>query len=519
MEYTVWTMSLARKIFSNTAWQVIGKLLWAVLGVVSLKFVTNYLSPSVYGEYTIIYDYTALFAIVADFGLFTIAVREMAHVHDNKEKVSAILGNVLSIRTVLAIISLGIGALVAYVIPTYSGSQIPYGVLIIAAATVMALISGTMSSVLQFYLRMRWATVALTLGKIITVGYIALTVLVLYPNDPTAGFPHLLLAWIYGGSITLIITFWAANKLVPVRFRFDKLFWKDVLIKALPYGTALVLGTIYFRMGTISLSLFNMKEQAGFYGVPFRVLEILQIIPHYFMNSVLPVLTISLTVSRERSSRIVRYCINALTALGLPIIVGGFFLAWPITAAVSSPQFLSRRLADGTVLYGSDVALKLLLCAVMFMYLYVVLSYALVAMGRQKEILKVNAVAVTCNIILNFTLTPRMGFMGAALSALITELIIFVQLVYKIRPHLSNVWDSTFVLKTTFSSLCMGLFLWLTSDFVNSQLASKGLFVMIPAGAVVFGIVMLGTRAITSEMWGLLKSRGAKKDTGGVDGV
>ena len=121
--YSIFRMSVARKIFSNTVWQVAGKVVVAVLGIVSIKFITNYLTRSEYGEYTTIYDYTALFAIIADFGLFTIALREMAHDEKSTEK---IIGNVLSIRTTLAVFALGIGILAAYLIPAYQRKRNPF---------------------------------------------------------------------------------------------------------------------------------------------------------------------------------------------------------------------------------------------------------------------------------------------------------------------------------------------------------------------------------------------------------
>jgi hypothetical protein len=39
----------------------------------------------------------------------------------------------------------------------------------------------------------------------------------------------------------------------------DKEYWKEVLIKALPYGIALLLAQLYFRTGTVMMSLFGLK--------------------------------------------------------------------------------------------------------------------------------------------------------------------------------------------------------------------------------------------------------------------
>ncbi|MEK7523849.1 MAG: polysaccharide biosynthesis C-terminal domain-containing protein, partial [Patescibacteria group bacterium] len=495
---------LVRKIFSNTAWQIFGKVVTAALGIISIKLITNYLSRSTYGEYTTIYDYTALFAIVADFGLFTIAVREMAH-NNKKEMVEKIVGNVLSLRTFLAVVSLGLGVVVAVILPAYHGSHIPYGVLIVSIATVITLIAGTMSSVLQFFLRMQWASISLIVGKIITVAYIVVTILYVFPNNPEAGFPHLLLAWIFGGLATIIITYVATSSLAHIRYQFDFSFWKTVLIKALPYGLALVLGSIYFRMGTITLSLLNMKDQVGYYGVPIRFLEILQIAPHYFMNSVLPILTMSLAISIERSARIIRYALSALFALALPLFAGGYLLAWPLTAAVSSPDFLTHRTATGVLIPGSDIALKILLAAMIFTYLHVAMSYALVAMGKQTELLWINAVAVAVNVIANFVLVSKFGFIGAAMSAVAAEITVCVLAAWRLRKRIRSIWDFAFIGKTFVATIMMSLVLWLTTDRLNALLFTKSLFILVPLGGTVFIFGMFLTRAVSKEMFQLLR--------------
>lgn len=490
---------------------MLGKVVTAILGIVSIKYVTNYLDTETYGEYTTIYDYAAMFAIIADFGLFTIAVREMAH-SPEKNMIQKIVGNVLSIRALLAILSLGLGVAIAMWIPSYRDTHIPWGVLIVSIATIITLVSGTMSSVLQFHLKMQWTSIALIVGKIVTVAYILLSILWLFPTNPSAGFAHLQIAWIFGGIFTLIITYFACNAVIPISFQFDFSFWKSVLIKALPYGLALVLGTIYFRMGTIILSLLKdsdstgfFKEQVGYYGVPLRFLEILQIVPHFFMNSVLPVLTLRLKDSIQGAAHIIKNCLNALFALALPILIGGYLLAWPITAAVSSPDFLTRRDSLGNLIWGSDIALQILLVGMLLIYLHVALSYTLVAMGRQIELLWINLIAVIINISLNLVLAPRYGFAGTSVSVVITELVMLIALYIRTSKRIHQIWDVSFFAKTIFSGTCMGLVLWLIAEPLNNALYTKSLLILIPVGAIVYGICMLATKAISKEMLQIIR--------------
>jgi len=69
-------MSLSIKVFSNTFWQVFGRLFTALVGVISIKLITSALPTSVYGMYTTLFELIGFFAIIADFGLYTICVQQ-----------------------------------------------------------------------------------------------------------------------------------------------------------------------------------------------------------------------------------------------------------------------------------------------------------------------------------------------------------------------------------------------------------------------------------------------------------
>jgi O-antigen/teichoic acid export membrane protein len=94
-------MSLARKILSNTASQVAGRFATAFLAVVVVKILTVYLGQSGYGQYATIYEFLAFFGAFADFGIFTIAVREMSRKGlTNKSSLETRLHFVLCLRLV-----------------------------------------------------------------------------------------------------------------------------------------------------------------------------------------------------------------------------------------------------------------------------------------------------------------------------------------------------------------------------------------------------------------------------------
>ncbi|MBT6143263.1 oligosaccharide flippase family protein [bacterium] len=159
-------MNLSRKIFSNTFWQVFGRLVTALVGVISIKLITNSMTTSAYGMYTTLFELVGFFAIMADFGLYTICVQQMAEKKHSQEK---ILANVLSIRLVLIVVTLGLASIAIPLIPKYADTLIAKNVALVSLTTSFALAAGTISSLLQYRLKMIWFSVAQILGKIVTV--------------------------------------------------------------------------------------------------------------------------------------------------------------------------------------------------------------------------------------------------------------------------------------------------------------------------------------------------------------
>ena len=78
---------VARKILFNTLSQFLGKAIIGVFGIITVKILTAYLGKAGYGFYKSIFEFMAFFGIIADFGLYTIGVREMSKTPENESKI------------------------------------------------------------------------------------------------------------------------------------------------------------------------------------------------------------------------------------------------------------------------------------------------------------------------------------------------------------------------------------------------------------------------------------------------
>ncbi|MBD3270046.1 oligosaccharide flippase family protein [Candidatus Peregrinibacteria bacterium] len=515
----------ARKILFNTGVQVAAKVIVGLFAVVILKLLTTYLGKTGYGFYKSIFEFLALFAIVADLGLFTIGVREMSK---DREKEAMVLGNLMSIRTIVIVLMAIVAVIAAIFMPAFQGNIGPIAVAMAGLATIFAILTGTISSALQVHLKMEWNSIASILGKLVTLGYMLFVIFVWFPhscdvdsiqflssngscNISENNFLQLLVAAIIGNFVMAAVTFFATRKIVKVTYRFDFKFWKDVIWKALPYGIALVLNQVYFRIGSIMLLNMRGPDAVAIYTAPLTILEAAGIIPLYFMNSILPFLTRALQQKDGSHKKIIQYSFDFLMMTALPIVAGTIVLAYQFIAIVSTKEFLSR-LSEG--FYGSDIILQILIFALLFSFLNGLFGYMLVASNHQDKLLWRNLVGALITIVLTWLLIPILDERGAAIANVITEIYITVVSFWlakryvKFKLNLKTFW------KICLSTAIMATTLYFAKDFVLNFFGVESLIKQVIAvtglvgfGAAIYFGVMLLTRGLTPEMINMIRKR------------
>lgn len=454
-------MSTVRKILSNTAVQVLGRAIMAGASIVILRLITGFFSTAEYGMYASIYEFLAFFAIVADLGLFTIAVREMSK---TPERRSFIVQNLFTMRFCLAIgtmlLAIASGfALAAVGHPSFSGNYIPVGIAIASIGVFFTILQGIVSSVLQVELKMQHATMGIVLGKLITLAWMIAVIRYFYvDNVSAAAFYQLMVAGVVGNAFALAYNWFYARRYAELRLAFDWDYWREIFRTSLPYGLAIILNMVYFRVDTVMILFLKDEATVAFYGPAMRILEILSMVFVYFMNSVLPQLSQAVQKGGELLKRTLELSMAFLIIMGVPILVGTYLLAYPVIAFISNNPELLSDAASGH--YGSDAALQLLAFAMFFAYINSLFIYSLIASNRQNHLLWINGSAALFNVVANFYAISMFSFRGAAFTSVITELYILVVAWLMVRKHLPFVYDGKLLAKVVASAGVMGVVIW-----------------------------------------------------------
>ncbi len=483
-------MSLAKKILGNTFIQFFGRIITALLAVISVKLITYYLGVEGYGQYTTVYEFVGLFAIIGDLGLYTIAIREMAEKEDEIQK---IYSNTLTMRvifTTIIMLLVGIGGMF---IPQYQGTLIPSGIWICTLVVWLNLFFSIITSILQYHLKMHKATIALILGKI--MGLVGVAYAVFFLKDKTLGFYTVIGSGILAHGVMALIALRYAKKYVDIKYVIDWDYWKYLIKKAWPYGLALVLSTIYFKVDVTLLSLLRDQKEVGFYGVPLRMVEVLVVLPLFFMNSVLGPMTKAIRESKEKLQKIFTLSLQFLLTIAVPIFLLIIFFSSDLIRIISSSDFL----ANGGE-YGSDSVLILLTIALIISFFSTLCSFTLVAFNQQKKVLAVNSVGAFFNIFTNLYFIPIYGFMGAALTSIASQVIILFASIYLLQKTHKFHYDFNMILKTIFSGICVYFSLYYFIPLVSNYNSLMQIIFSAIVGGIIYFISLFSLNVFNIKM-------------------
>lgn len=414
-------MPTTKNVLINTFSQFLGKVGTVIASLVVVKIVASY-GTEFYGNYVTAYEFLAFFGIIADAGLFAIAVRDITRAKEHPE---FIFGNILTMRLGLIFLVTIIAGLLAQLIPNYP-DIVKLGIWITGLSMALTIVAGTLSAILQARMKIYWFSGSLFFGKVILAALIALLA---YQVKPENLFYSFLWAGVISNFIFASLVFFFARREINISLKFDQAYWLKTLKESLPYGLALILQTLYLRVDLILISIILGAHAIGLYGISARIMESFLILGVFFGQAILPKLSHKEN-DQDHANQTLYWGAEKLLIFALPIVIGSFFFAKDIVLILSNHEFVS-----GTAFLGADVILKILIPTVFFAFFNQLFSFALVSKSAQNFLLIVNAGALALNLVLNLTFLPQYGLIAAAASTVFCEILVFGALFWKIRQH------------------------------------------------------------------------------------
>lgn len=464
-------MSLTAKIAYNTAIQAIGKTFSVAFGVLSVALLTRYLGTAGYGNYITVIAFVQFFGVVADMGLYMISIKRIS---PSGTDVDHIFGNIFTLRLVSALFFVGLAPLVVLFFPY--PAIVKTGVLVVTGMNLFVALNQLLVGLYQKELTMFRASAGEVLGKLLTLGIVALAVIwhqSLY---------CILFAFVFGAFFNLLLSLLFARKFVRLRLRFDWPVWLGVLKESWPIAVTIALNIIYFRADTIMLAIFKTQEVVGIYGAGYKVLEVLIAFPAMFAGLLMPLITRAYADGdHERFTTTLQRGFDFLALIALPMVAGTFILAHPL-----------MRLIAGKGFELSGSVLRILIFATGSIFFGVLFGNTVVAIGRQRKAIPLYAAVAGASLVGYGLLIPRFSVWAAACVTVATELTItigsFLIVWSATRIHLSLKQFG----KTLVAVLVMAAVLWVFRGW--------NLFLVAALGAVTYVAALFAVGGLNRTM-------------------
>lgn len=392
-------MSAVRTLVRNAGALTAARGVTALLTLAVTIYLARVLEPSAYGMLSWALAYMSYFTLVSDFGLSVYGQREVAR---HRGRLQELVGHILALRFVL----------VPFIFAAYLGLLLlldkpPLFKAVVAVQGVGLL--GTALTLEWAYLGLERMGVLAVRNVLVAVLTLAGVLLLVREPDQVVLAAAAMAGSLVLGSLWLLLTY--RRDFGRPRLRFDRAAWLVMLGPVLPIAAAHALAAININMDQLMLGVLRTDQEVGWYGASYRLLLAAMIPSQILLQTFLPSISAAFgdTESmRERS----RMFSTALFVVGLPVAAGG---------ALFAPELIGLFGAD----YAPAVpAFSLLMGFAAVQYASIGFGTSLIAWDRQRLYMVALLGGAIANVVLNLTLIPSYGILGAAVATLSSEVVV-----------------------------------------------------------------------------------------------
>lgn len=397
----------ARRVLANTAYRAAADIGSKLISIAFFVVLARKLGESGFGVFVLGLTLAAVLTVLADFGQDLVLTREVAR---DRSRVDEYFTNTVAVKLAAAAPLILLAAVVTSLLGTDSDTRAV--LLLLSVALVAERLASTCFAVYQAYEQLVYVPVVIITQRALTAafGIAALA----------AGADVVAVAAIYLGCAVVALglsVFLLRRRVVRPRFVLVPRSWPALVAAAAPVGVASVFSLLLFRVDTAILAFLDSAAAVGAYGAAFRLFEATLFLSWAVRTAVYPVLARLSATSRPTFGDVFDRAIKLVVALTLPLSIGAAILAEPIIDLVYGKEY------DNAVR-----PLAILAPAIVLYSVAEVSGGLLVARDRQRATAIANGAVAVLNLALSLVLISRYSLDGAAVAALVTQLVLMAGL-------------------------------------------------------------------------------------------
>lgn len=460
------------------------RLLALASGLYTGPLLARHLGPARFGQLTLIFAVGSIVGVLVDGGLPTLVVRDGPTLpQDRRNAWYATVWQVRWYTATTAAIGMGV---VVWALPL--DPVLTWGLLLIAAGIPLGAAAGMAAGTFLADLDPRRTALGELANRVAWI--IVVTLVVVLGGGVVMSVGASVLAASVGAVTLLALR-------TPVSRRPRDADAARLLRRAAPLAALPLLGLIYSRSDTVVLAVIRGDHAVGIYGLTYRVVDLIMGLTAVAGSVLLPKL------SEQRAPLLRRWEYRAaqqwlVLAFG-PLALAIAILAPTVLRLFGGAQYLEA----GAGLLAPPVTLAVLMGVVILMLPAMANGALMLAEGMERQLIRHFLVSIVINLSLSLLLIPRLSYLGAALSTLLSEGFVVAYSSWALRQRLGpmHLWRplrpivAGLLAGSVAAAIVLATFGW--SSSLQGQVGS------LIAGAIAF-VGVLATRPSASVLADML---------------
>lgn len=394
-----------KSIKVNAILNAIRQCIAILYGMFTIPYVSRILGSDGYGKINFSMSLVNYFILFAGLGISTYAVREGARLRDDYKALQRFINEIFSINIISSILSLAILFLLCINVKKLDS----YGdIILILAIQIIFITLGTdwINVIFEDYL---YTTI-----RIIIVYFVSFFILVAFVKRSE---DYLMYAVVVASNkiiSNIINMFYIRRRYVRPKITIHTHFKTHIIPLLVLFFNALTI-SIYVDSDKTMLSIFISDSITGIYSVAVNIYVVIKTLVNAMTGVALPRLSKYLGENDTKSyNTMLSKMFHALLMIVLPCSIGLFFLSEKIILILSGNGFISGA-----------TSLKILAISLIFGTLsYCVVYAVLIPHKMEGKCFVASITSAVVNVILNFILIPIFSLNGAAVTTLISEIVV-----------------------------------------------------------------------------------------------
>lgn len=396
-----------------------------IFPLITFPYISRVLQMENYGKISFVNSIISYFSLIAALGINNYAVREGAGLRENKKEFNDFANQIFTINIITTIISY----ILLFLVYVFWDKLHSYTSLIIVCSFNIIFATIGVEWIYTIYEDYLYITLRRIIIQIISL----ILMFLLVKNKEDYIIYSGITVFALGGAN--IFNFIHSRKYVKLKITKNPKFKKHILTMFILFCNAIMI-SIYVNCDVTIIGVFKSDSDVGTYEIAVKIYTIVKSVLNAAIIVVLPRLSFYLNSNEiNEYKELSKKSLNILLIIILPSMVGLFMISHNVIEIIAGREYSL-----------AETPLKILCISLMFSLIATFFVNAvLLPYKKEKMIFISTLVSSVLNLGLNFIFIPLWGIVGAAITTVLSEMVVMILSMYFSRKfydfsgHLKNI--------------------------------------------------------------------------------